>query len=122
MLHPDFLKNTLRVATEILISTYGKSEDVSHVALDGKSVTGFFDHSGNKILHSVSLWCSRLRLSLGEISTSSGDRKETGEVQAAQELLKIFNLRGEILADGVDFCRKIVKKTSSRRPATEFSL
>ena len=122
MLHPDFLKNTLRVATERLISTYGKSEDVSHVALDGKSVTGFFDHSGNKILHSVSLWCSRLGLSLGEISTSGADRKETGEVQAAQELLKIFNLKGKSLADGIDFCCKIVKKMSSRRSARGFSL
>lgn len=36
------------------------------------------------------------------------DRKVTGEIQAAQELVKVFNLKGKVLTGDAGFCYKIV--------------
>lgn len=105
---PEFLKSTFQAVISRLIGESDPSIDTSHIAMDSKSVTGFYTHSGNKILHSVSLWCSRLGLSLGVASTKKTGKKEVGEIEVAKELLKVFDLKRKVLTSDAGFCYKII--------------
>ncbi|MDO4550316.1 MAG: ISAs1 family transposase [Planctomycetia bacterium] len=108
MLRPEFLKSTFQAVISRLLRESDPSMDTSHVAMDGKSVTGYYTHSGNKILHSVSLWCSRLGLSMAVAATKKTGKKEVGEIEVAKELLKVFDLKRKVLTADAGFCYKII--------------
>ncbi|MDO4585437.1 MAG: hypothetical protein Q4D62_15220 [Planctomycetia bacterium] len=108
MLRTEFLKGTFESAISRIIGESDSSIDTSHIAMDGKPVIDFYTHSGNKILHSVSRWCSRLGLSLGVASTKKKGEIKVGKIEVAKELLKVFDLKRKVLTADVSFCCKII--------------
>ncbi len=77
--------------------------DVEHIAIDGKTLCGSGDAAhGLGLLHLVSAWATRAKLSLGQVAVEG----KGNEITAIPELLKLLNLRGALVTIDAMGCQK----------------
>ena len=89
-----------------------RTEGVEHIALDGKSVHGFYKSEGHRILHSVSAYATQNGLSLSQVITHNAQGKEEGEFQAAQKLLEILDAADKVFTADAGFCHRIIAENT----------
>lgn len=86
----------------------GSAESQVHIALDGKSVKGYYKSEANRIVHSVSAYAVKNGLSLRQVITRNDEGKEEGEIQATQKLIKILDCPNKILTGDAGFCNRAI--------------
>lgn len=84
----------------------GSPESPEYVALDGKSVNGFYKTEANRILHSVSAYAIKNGLSLAQVITHNDEGKEEGEIQATQKLIELLDCPNRIFTGDAGFCNR----------------
>lgn len=81
----------------------GKSEQLSHIAIDGKTVRHSFDRKRNlSPLHLVSAWASEQRLVLGQVAVE----RKSNEITAIPALLADLTLCGSLVTIDAIGCQK----------------
>ncbi len=112
LVKPELVQNVFRSVNERLSAT---STD-QQIAIDGKSVRGFYDSTSNRIMHSVSLYQTELGISLGQLTTVKEDGKEQGELQVIPQLLEMLDCRDKVFTIDAGGCYKaIVDKIREKR-------
>lgn len=104
LVNPEHIQRVFRAVNERLSA---KSTD-SQIAIDGKSVKGFYPSNSHRIMHSVSLYQTDLGLSLGQVTTAKEDGKEQGELQVIPQLLEMIDCRGKVFTIDAGGCYKII--------------
>lgn len=76
-----------------------------HVALDGKTLRGSFDHaSGGKAIHMVSAWLADEGLVLGQVKVDD----KANEIVAIPELLRLLDIRGVTVTIDAMGCQRTI--------------
>lgn len=74
-----------------------------HIAIDGKTLRGSFDHAaGQNPLHLVSAWACEARLTLGQVATDA----KSNEITAIPLLLELLDLKGATVTIDAMGCQK----------------
>jgi predicted transposase YbfD/YdcC len=81
--------------------------NVDHIAIDGKALrSSGCAAKGQRMLHLVSAWACKARLSLGQVAVDS----KSNEITAIPELLRMLNLKGALVTIDAMGCQKEVAK------------
>jgi predicted transposase YbfD/YdcC len=80
---------------------------VDHIAIDGKALRGSGRAAkGHKMLHLVSAWAGRAKLSLGQVAVDT----KSNEITAIPILLGMLNLKGALVTIDAMGCQKEVAR------------
>lgn len=99
---------------ELLRSLLGEEfteEELEHaekqqLALDGKSIRGYYKSTSGRILHSVSAYATQKGISLAQVITHNEQGKEEGEIQATKKLVKMLDLSNKVITGDAGFCNR----------------
>lgn len=84
---------------------YEKSLETKHIAIDGKSLKGTYDHSKKKCLtHMVNAYSVDTGLVLGQLKTSS----KSNEITTIPELLKLIKVKGRVISVDAMGCQRSI--------------
>jgi predicted transposase YbfD/YdcC len=83
-----------------------------HIAIDGKTLRGSFDHAaGQNPLHLVSAWACEARLTLGQVATDA----KSNEITAIPLLLELLDLKGATVTIDAMGCQKEIAQQIVQR-------
>jgi predicted transposase YbfD/YdcC len=79
--------------------------DIDHIAIDGKLLrSSDSEAKGLGMLHLVSAWAAKAKLSLGQVAVEG----KSNEITAIPELLKLLNLKGALVTIDAIGCQKAI--------------
>ncbi len=103
-LEPQQFQQCFRQWIESLTTAFGGQV----IALDGKTVRGSFDRSGeHSAIHMVSAWACGHRLVLGQVKVD----EKSNEITAIPELLNLLEMAGAIITIDAMGCQKTIAQT-----------
>lgn len=109
-LEPQQFQQCFRQWIESLTTAFGGQV----IALDGKTVRGSFDRSGeHSAIHMVSVWACGHRLVLGQVKVD----EKSNEITAIPELLNLLEIAGAIITIDAMGCQKTIAQTIIEKKA-----
>jgi len=80
---------------------------IDHIAIDGKALrSSDCDAKGLTMLHLVSAWATKAKLSLGQVAVEG----KSNEITAIPELLKLLDLKGALVTIDAIGCQKSIAR------------